>query len=139
MITVWSSWVFASLCLHSLIAGEYVNFIMYYFLLPLSIFNHATLDRKFKGKYMMIYIDKFFALITVCNSLYRSYTISYEHANILPILICKSCVFWIYYVYVWKKYSWLPGNAWKPWHASVHIIPFLGSHIIMLMHSYFHW
>lgn len=91
----------------------------------LSILNHAKFyESSYPGKYIVKTLDK----VTAHSIAVATIHIAVTHPDPEPLLMILywTCLSWILLVYYVFKKSYLPGTAWEPWHASVHIAGAVG-------------
>ena len=136
MYTVFSSFAFGAVAIHLLHAHEMVQFHLFFILAQLSIFNHATLDRAFRGKRIFQLADKAVIAMATLNGAHRVIHMMQETHSVVPALIYMVAFAWMVHVFSIAKLSFLPGNAWKPWHASLHLAVCGGHHAIIAWHQF---
>lgn len=93
-------------------------------LLGTSILHHAKYYEQFPGKMIVKTLDRILAHAVGLATMYVAVT----HPNPQPILMIVywSCLTWIIMLYHVSGKSHLPGYAWEPWHASVHVAGAMG-------------
>jgi len=104
-------------------------------LMGTSIWYHA----QNADKSIVIYtIDKclvhFIALLATLKGCSLSY-LSLTNFNCFQSLFTNLGIFWLAYIYIiWVYYiskkSHLPGDDWKPWHASVYYVASFGCYML---------
>ena len=129
MYTVYSSFIFGTAAIHLLHAGETVQFYLFFVLVQLSLFNHALQGRAFRGKRLFILADQGVIALAIVNGASRTMSLMNETSSVVPLLMYAPPCAWMAFVYSGK--SWLPGNAWKPWHATIHLGIGLAHHAVL--------
>ena len=133
MWTTYSSFIFITASWHALHAHEYAQFYLCNALGVLSVFNHATLDRPSR---LMLVADKTITAVATANGFLRVCQIATQYGSIVPFLIYVPPVLWCHVVYNIKRLSFLPDDAWKPWHVSIHLSMGLFIHIFLFWLSH---
>lgn len=136
MLTVYSSLIFVSAALHLLHAKELVQFHLFYALGVVSIINHATLGRPFRLKSAFLIVDKALIAASTVHGGLRSFQLARQYRSAVPLLLYLPPMAWIHYVYNVGCQSFLSGEAWKPWHASLHLSVGVPHHLLLLWLSH---
>ena len=139
MLTVATSLLFWTVAVHAFAVGETTQGLVFACLAPVSVLNHAACGCRFAGlrfkraTALLQVADQSLIGCAVANGVARVayFTIVAPRplSWVVPIVFLP-CLWWIHHVYAVARLSFLPGDAWKPWHASLHLVTIVGHHLI---------
>jgi hypothetical protein len=131
LTTYYSSFAFGIVALIAFSKKHWIGWL-FQVLYGTSVLYHAKYNEEYAGKEILHTIDKTTAHLIV------GATILLALIQKKPILLCMfiywCCLTYITYVYYVAKFSFLPGDEWIPWHASIHLAASAG--VIALLSHY---
>ena len=125
LTTYYTSFLFAPVSYIAWYLGQPAVALLYNMLFGTSILHHAKYFDEYPGKYGVYMVDKCLAHTIVVLTMYIA--VSNFVALTYGQLMYWFGLCWITYVFYIAKYSHLPGKAWIPWHASIHIVASIGT------------
>lgn len=99
-----------------------------------SVLYHDSLNRPAAYRWLPVkgieWADKALARGAGLGSIWEAAQVPWQVPTDADMALFWFCCWWIVCVYYVLGYSHLPGEAWKPWHASLHAAAALASALL---------
>lgn len=132
-LTTYTSFLFALVSHIAYTKQVWLSAVLWNFMCAMSVLNHAKVYDDYIEKRYVFIVDYVVVHCAIITSMI--FAVTEEIILISKILYWLALMYGIIVYHIFNK-SYLPGNLWIPWHASLHVMGCFGQCALLLGYNH---